>query len=561
VIGEGELVLATGGARGITARCVVALARAYGWRFLLLGRTAIGESLPAWAATITDEAEVKRRLAAELSPARPAEIQRRYEHLRARLEIEATLRAVADAGGSAEYAAVDVAGPGVRDAIGSRVVAGIVHGAGTIADRRLEQKSGADFDRVFAPKVHGLRTLLDAVDPEALRFLALFSSAAGYYGNAGQADYAIANEILNKAAHQLSARLPGCRVVAFDWGPWGGDAGMVKPELQRLFEARGVVLVPPEAGARVVVDALAPDAAPAAQLLVGSALPPAATGDFATGSRRPQRIVRRIAEASSPFLRDHAIGGRAVLPVTCAMAWIAETCESRYPGLHAVRLDECRVLGGVALDDGEEVELTLELTESAPFRLHAEVTGRTASGRARPEYRADVVLAPERPEPPLADRPGRAVESEDGTAIYADGLLFHGPTFRGVRRILGVDADGIDLECRLPEPPREVQGRFRAGTINPYVADVLFQGLVVWGRRVHGAASLPLSTQRAELYRPLEFDRSYTVSVDVRERGQHRVLADVSATADDGRVHLRLVGAEVTVSSALDPLFAPAAAG
>src|SRR6185437_4209852 len=179
---------------------------------------------------------------------------------------------------------------------------------------------------VIAPKVHGLRALLDAIDPEALRFVALFSSAAGYYGNAGQSDYAIANEILNKAAHHLRARLPRCRVVAFDWGPWRGDTGMVTPELQRLFEARGVALVPPEAGARVVVDALAPEAAPPAQLLVGSALlPTPVPGDFVTGShlvegpRRPQRVVRGIAEASSPFLRAHAIGGRVVLPVTCAM--------------------------------------------------------------------------------------------------------------------------------------------------------------------------------------------------------------------------------------------------
>ena len=44
-----ELVVVSGGARGITARCVIALARRYGWQFVLLGRTSTADPLPAWA--------------------------------------------------------------------------------------------------------------------------------------------------------------------------------------------------------------------------------------------------------------------------------------------------------------------------------------------------------------------------------------------------------------------------------------------------------------------------------------------------------------------------------
>jgi NAD(P)-dependent dehydrogenase (short-subunit alcohol dehydrogenase family) len=419
VIADHELVLASGGARGITARCVVALARRYGWRFVLLGRTSVEEPLPEWAGSLADEIEVKRLLAAEMSPARPVEIQRRYEHLRARLEIEATLRAIVEAGGRADYIAVDLTDRGLRDllapVVGDRVVAGIVHGAGALADRRLEQKSRADFDRVFAPKVLGLRALLEAVDLEQLRFVALFSSAAGYYGNTGQADYAIANEILNKVAYRLRKRLPHCRVVAFDWGPWESGAGMVTPALQQLFEARGVELVRPEAGTRVLVDALAPDAAPAAQLLVGPPLPPVAPLERPA---RTHRVVRRISEAASPFLLDHVIGGRAVLPVTCAMAWIADVCEARYPGRLVVRLDDCRVLGGVVLD-GEETELSMELVETGPLRIRAEVVGRTAAGRPRPQYRAEVLLASERPDPPRVEKTTRAAEAANGASFSA----------------------------------------------------------------------------------------------------------------------------------------------
>jgi NADP-dependent 3-hydroxy acid dehydrogenase YdfG len=573
-----ELVLASGGARGITARCVVELARRYGWSFVLIGRTAADGLLPQWASAATGEAELKRRIADELAAAagreglgvRPVEIQRRYDEVRARLEIAATLQAVAEAGGQAEYVSADVAGPGLRERLAPAiarlggVVGGILHGAGALADRKLEEKRAADFDRVFGPKVRGLTALLDAVDLDALRFVALFSSAAGFYGNAGQADYALANEVLNKAAHRLRARLPRCRVIAFDWGPWGGGEGMVDAGLQRQFEERGVGLVPPDAGARVLAEALAPDAKPPPQLLVGSLRPPTVPLE---AHARAHRIVRRLDVESNPFLRDHVLGGRPVLPVTCAMAWIADACEGRYPGLHAVRLEECRVLGGVVLDEVEELELVLELTETArsaergELRVRAEITGGATGGRAQPHYRADVVLARERPAAPNAPPPlpPSTADESDGSALYRDGTLFHGPAFQGVRRVLAFDEGGLSLECRLPAVPEHVQGRFRAGTVNPYVADALFQGVVVWARRTHAAASLPVATASAELYRPLEFDQRYSVSVAVRESAPHRLLADIAAADGDGRIHLRLTGAEIAISPTLARLFVPAA--
>ena len=572
--GPVELVVVSGGARGITARCVVTLAARYGWQFVLLGRTSTADPLPAWAATVTDEGELKRMLAAELAhepgrdgaPVRPPEIQRAYEHVRARIEIDATLDAVARAGGEAEYLCADVA----DDALGERlapviarrggVVSGILHGAGAIADRRLEEKTAADFDRVYAPKLRGLRTLLAALDEDDLRFIVLFSSAAAFYGNAGQADYAIANEVLNKAAYRLRSRLPACRVIAFDWGPWAGGEGMVTPSLERLFEERGIDLVPPAAGAAIVADALEPGASPPAQLLVGSPFTPPVRF---VGSQHEHRIVRRLRQESNPFLDDHTIGGRRVLPVTCAMAWIADSCEGRYPGLRVVRLNDCRILGGVVIDEGETQELTLDLEETgrvaerSEVQLHATVTGSANSNLRRPLYSAEVVLSPQHPRSPHAppSEPGAEATFVPGAMPYEDGTLFHGPCFAGIRRILWLDDDGLELECRLADVPRDLQGQFPAGSVNPYVADALFQALLVWVRRSCGSASLPVSTANVTLYRPLEFERTYTVSVSVRERNEHRVVADLAARDSEGNVHLSLDGAEVALSPSLGPLF------
>jgi NAD(P)-dependent dehydrogenase (short-subunit alcohol dehydrogenase family) len=102
-----------------------------------------------------------------------------------------------------------------------------------IEDRLLEQKTPESFARVFDTKVRSALTLVRHVRPESLRFLALFSSVAGCFGNRGQIDYAAANESLNKLALYLDGRWPG-RIVSLNWGPWetlGMASGVVRQEL------------------------------------------------------------------------------------------------------------------------------------------------------------------------------------------------------------------------------------------------------------------------------------------------------------------------------------------
>ena len=92
---------------------------------------------------------------------------------------------------------------------------------------------------------------------DALRFLILFSSSTARFGRSGQVAYAAANEALNKWAQQQSVRLPRCRVVAYNWGPWAG--GMVNDSLKLVFEKEGLSLIPLDAGARLVVDEIRSD--------------------------------------------------------------------------------------------------------------------------------------------------------------------------------------------------------------------------------------------------------------------------------------------------------------
>ena len=68
---RGDLVVISGGARGVTAEVAVALAESFGPRLVLLGRTPAPAAEPDWLAEIHDEAQLKRALLERSNGRRP----------------------------------------------------------------------------------------------------------------------------------------------------------------------------------------------------------------------------------------------------------------------------------------------------------------------------------------------------------------------------------------------------------------------------------------------------------------------------------------------------------
>jgi acyl transferase domain-containing protein/NAD(P)H-dependent flavin oxidoreductase YrpB (nitropropane dioxygenase family)/acyl carrier protein len=258
----GETVLITGGARGITAKIAEELARRFRPRLVLVGSSPEPGDEPADTAGLTAPAELKaalaQRLQAEGKPSAPAAVEAAYRRLLKDREMRANLAALRAAGGTVEYHAIDVRD---RDALGGLIdelnrqggIAAVIHGAGVIEDKLLRDKTPESFDRVFGTKVDSALTLAGRLDPERVKFFALFASITSRYGNRGQSDYAAANEVLSKLACDLDRRWPG-RVVSIAWGPWAG-VGMVA-DLEKHLVARGLKLIEPAAGAAYAADEL-----------------------------------------------------------------------------------------------------------------------------------------------------------------------------------------------------------------------------------------------------------------------------------------------------------------
>src|SRR5262249_48213804 len=264
-------IVISGGARGVTAEVGLALAQAYRPALVLLGRSSAPGAEPDWLSGITDEIEIKRRIGAKGSGG-PKERRRRFRELMAARQIRQTLAKLRAAGTKAAYRSVDVRDSSALNTALAQVraefgpVTALIHGAGVIEDRLIVDKTDEQFADVYGTKVYGLRNLVRATANDPLRAVALFSSSTGRFGRAGQADYAVATEVLNKMAQRESKRRSGCRVVAMTWGPW--DGGMVSPSLARLFESEGIGLIPLKGGAQFLLAELS-DATGPAEVVAG----------------------------------------------------------------------------------------------------------------------------------------------------------------------------------------------------------------------------------------------------------------------------------------------------
>ncbi|MCI4086008.1 SDR family NAD(P)-dependent oxidoreductase [Streptomyces sp. MMS21 TC-5] len=266
LLDPGSVVLLTGGARGITARTALALARATGCHIELVGRTPRPDATGDEFGQAQDRVALRAALIAS-GLRKPADIETAASRILAGREVRTTLTALATVAASVRYHCADVTDERAVRAVVADVrerhgrLDGIVHGAGILRDGLLRDKRPADFAEVFTTKVAGARHLAAAAAEHgawpAPRFLALFGSVAGVYGNRGQSDYAAANDALDGLAHTWAESFPG-RVVSVDWGPWAAEAGgMVTPELERAYGRRGVPLLAPDAGTSAFLDELA----------------------------------------------------------------------------------------------------------------------------------------------------------------------------------------------------------------------------------------------------------------------------------------------------------------
>ncbi|MBM4284464.1 MAG: SDR family NAD(P)-dependent oxidoreductase [Deltaproteobacteria bacterium] len=244
---SGDVIVISGGARGVTAHLALALAP-FQTRLAILGRTPLDEKLPAEELLSQGlcPQEAARRFLDRRPAAGPDETRERQEaRLAASLEVAHTLAEIRRLGGEAVYFSGDVTDAGEVDRIMDEVVRswgridGIIHGAGVIRDGFLERLDPDDFRRVVALKLNGALNLWRPAREHGLRFFMGLCSVVGALGNLGQVNYAAGNRALAAFLTTLASQgLPKPR--AFFLPPLEGAGMADTPEMRELLKLRGM---------------------------------------------------------------------------------------------------------------------------------------------------------------------------------------------------------------------------------------------------------------------------------------------------------------------------------
>ena len=401
----------------------------------------------------------------------------------------------------------------------------------------------------------------------------MFSSIAGRFGNAGQTDYAAANDLLCKSISNLRRSRPDTRGVAIDWTAWAGIGMASRGSIPKMMEMAGIDMLPPEVGVPIVRRELTA-AGDGGEVLVAGSLgvliderhptggldpdlaterAPRATGPMTgriaamTPARRPHRAHRPRPVGRQAFLDDHRIDGTPVLPGVMGMEGFAEAARALLPDWHVIVARgrrACRRRSSSTATSRAALELRALLRDGGDGTIDADcrlVGRRTLPGQGEQEtvhFSGRAVPRREVPEAPPADEPGTeetAGDTVDREAVYR--VYFHGPAYQVLDARLARERDASSGASRTSFRPRTSPPGNRPRS-PPRLVELCFQTAGVWELGTAGRMALPTHVDRVQRFAGVD-ERGPLWAV-VRPRDDGGVDAEV--VGPDGRVRVRLEG-------------------
>ncbi|MFI9508179.1 KR domain-containing protein [Nocardia sp. NPDC052566] len=232
-LGSGDVVVMSGGGRGIGLALARRLCLRYGCRLIISGRSPAPD--PDDERILFSDNEYKtyrdRRLIEAAKAGALAEVRAELARVEQSRELAAELAAARRDGLDITYRRCDVVDPAqVREllaAAGPRL-AGVVHNAGLDAPVRLPAKTAEVVRGTVEVKVTGLCNLLDALaELPPVRFFSSVGSLSGRWGGmVGQLEYGAANDALARiglwaaARAAQSGRAARVPVTTMCWPTW-----------------------------------------------------------------------------------------------------------------------------------------------------------------------------------------------------------------------------------------------------------------------------------------------------------------------------------------------------
>ncbi len=531
-LGKGDVLLVTGGGKGITAECALALARETGAAVGLVGR-----SDPAG-----DPA-----LAANLSRMEASGVAYHY--------------ARADVTSPAEVAAAVAE---ITAALGP--VTGLLHGAGRNEPVPLTQLDEAAFAKTLAPKIGGLDAALRAVSPGSLKLLITFGSIIGRAGLRGQADYATANDWLTELTARIQDQQPDCRCLALEWSVWAGAGMGERLGVLEALARDGISPVSVDDGVDILLRLITRDDLPTALVIMGRA------GDLPTITLEPRELplarfldrprvyypgIELVVESelsadNDPYLPDHLLDGELLFPAVLGIEAMSQAASALVADQGPPVLEDAvfnrpivvPVGGGsttirvAALNRGDRVDVVIRSSETDFQADHFRATLRWGAAAAEsplagtPAVGTPVAVGT--PAPAAAGSAEPVIPLDPARDLYGS-VLFQGKRFAHVQAYRSMAATSCVVEISAEPAEGWFSAFFPPGLVlgNPGPRDAFMHAIQCC---VPDATLLPQGVERIRPGSPREGVTQVVLTARERSRDGDSYVYDLEVRDPDGEL-------------------------
>ncbi|MBO3462727.1 SDR family NAD(P)-dependent oxidoreductase [Aetokthonos hydrillicola Thurmond2011] len=533
-----DVILVTGGAKGITAECALAVARITGAKLALVGSSPISS---------TD--------------ARYQEVARTLERFNSE---GLTCRYYSC--NIIDYNAVANLVTQVAADLGS--ISAVIHGAGVNKPRRFEQASLEDAVTEVSPKVLGAYNLLQALGSAPPKLFIAFTSIIGVTGMPGNALYAFSNESLDLMLRRFEVDHPQTNVQSVAYSVWS-EVGMgARMGSMENLGRMGIEAIPTTEGVNRFVQLFTSD--PGAKQVVIAArlggldtwspvlLQPSANLRFIEQVNYCEpgvelKVRTRLTLERDLYVQDHIYRGSYLFPTVFGLEAMAQATAyvtgEQQPSI--IRIEDVSLQRPVVVDptEGVEIEIHVEVSEidAAGERrvkagIRTEQTGFTSD-----HFAATLILGDPKVGDIAAPEFGEALDINPLTDLYGS-LLFQGTRFQRMSSIFQLSREKSLFQANIVSSSELGNETFAIAHDtslvlgDPYFRDVLLQAMQL---NIPQDICLPVHIDKIELFHNPSVTAqgsSRIVTAILNKREGREYFCEVIATDDQGHVVEHLTG-------------------
>ena len=524
-----DVVLVTGGAKGITAECALAFAIKTGVKLAVVGST-----------VLIDNNE----------------------------EIQNVLQRYKENGNTYRYYACDISDKATVADLKKRIendlgaITGVIHGAAINKPRRAEKVTLSEALSEIAPKIIGAINICECLKDHPPKLFVGFGSIIGVTGMTGNAWYGFANETLNLLLQQFASSNAITKAVTCAFSIWG-EVGMgTRMGSMTFLSKMGILPIPKAKGTEHFMQLVEKEFG-VGQVVVASRM-----GDLNTIQKSPifkPRAARFLEEIifyekgveigtkvlltldKDPYLKDHVFKGTYLFPTVFgieAMAQAVAAVTGR-DNLDYLQMENVLLSYPITIEQGNATEIHIRAVvedtsdEDKVIRVKAGITV-DQTGFSKNHFEAMFILQAQKSlEQYTGKLPKKCLDIQPGEDLYGH-MLFQGKMFQRISAIRSMHETYcvFDSEKAIPEQSLNSSiGEFVAS--DPFFRDTLLQSAQII---LPDVIALPVEIKNWEINRSNSENGTHKVIVDSLLRQDAVITANVTSIDNSGRVIERLHG-------------------